>query len=732
MSASGNIRLHLMRYVNRDGRDIDGDRCDTTMGIKTSDCDPYFKLCIGDASNSDCSIASLQSAVYRDSNSVNFGTSFGRTTNPLNIPFSTWPKSGVRIKIQVYDEDSRSDDDLIDNLETIISDTPSPSVTHAVTREVLIRGKTQLFGGITVYCDESWYGDDCGHHCSPQDDDTRGHFTCSQTGEIICLPGWEGDHCTENIDECASDPCHNDGLCSDGINSFRCQCKDGYTDTLCQTDIDECLSNPCLNGATCDDVINGFRCLCLPHYTGMLCDVDICADVICLNGGLCEPVSGSATCSCQPGYYGTRCESEKNECQSNPCQGEGSTCTDLLDGFRCTCTEGRTGVTCSELLYPETTSLPVDAMTSPASDPCSGLPCNGGRCEPVGTSYVCHCPPGYTGVDCSVDLCGSGTVCGELGTCVPTESGYICQCPDGTSGHHCTTSVASCSDVTCLNGGECHDLDGAVTCKCSPGYKGERCQFVISLCVSNPCLHGATCTENSDGYTCICPDSYRGDHCEDRIQIHDPDSQEVLLFIGDLDHKDIVHLEQAILDLAEKNEDDTQNRQYQMIYDTHKCQGEDGISVTVFTFQIFDGADDVISGNRLKELIGQLTGEQRDVILPQPLYNGTDCTVATSVGRSTDFSVRPFWPLVVGIVGAALVIGIIASLVIAYTRRKSRSGGFDVITNPLYDSGERRGTSDTVLSVTSVEQSKPEVDQQPVYFRSHSGEYPAGACAVDQ
>ena len=66
------------------------------------------------------------------------------------------------------------------------------------------------------------------------------------------------------------------------------------------------------------------------------------------------------------------------------------------------------------------------------------------------------------------------------------------------------------------------------------------------------------------------------------------------------------------------------------------------------------------------------------------------------------------------------------------SRRKSRSGGFDVITNPLYDSGERRGTTDTVLSVTSVEQSKPEVDQQPLYFRSHSGEYPDRACAVDQ
>ncbi|KAK2161038.1 hypothetical protein LSH36_122g04036 [Paralvinella palmiformis] len=402
--ASGNIRLHLMQYVNRDGRDIDGDRCDTTMGIKTSDCDPYFKLCIGSTGRSDCDIVNIQSGVYKNSNSVNFGSSFGDRNNPINIGFATWPQAGIRIKIQVFDDDDRSDDDLIDNLESLITDIPSSSLGQAVTREVLIRGKTQLFGSITIYCDDNWYGSGCDSYCFPQDDDTRGHFICSSSGEAICLPGWEGEHCKDDIDECASNPCHNDGLCVDGTNSFSCQCKDGYTNTLCQIDIDECLSNPCLNGATCVDVINRFQCICLSQYTGITCDVNICHDVICQNGGHCEPVSGSATCSCSSGYYGTRCENEINECASNPCHGTGSTCNDLINGFQCTCTEGRTGITCSELLYPETTSLPVEIMTS-RNDPCSGSPCKNGICERVGSSYTCHCPPGYTDMDCSVDLC---------------------------------------------------------------------------------------------------------------------------------------------------------------------------------------------------------------------------------------------------------------------------------------------------------------------------------------
>lgn len=60
------------------------------------------------------------------------------------------------------------------------------------------------------------------------------------------------------MDECASDPCENDGVCVDVVNGFYCVCGVGYSGAVCQTDIDDCANEPCLNGATCTDRLNNF------------------------------------------------------------------------------------------------------------------------------------------------------------------------------------------------------------------------------------------------------------------------------------------------------------------------------------------------------------------------------------------------------------------------------------------------------------------------------------------
>lgn len=43
----------------------------------------------------------------------------------------------------------------------------------------------------------------------------------------MCVSGYEGVFCHINIDECASQPCLNNGKCVDKINSFHCECQKG-------------------------------------------------------------------------------------------------------------------------------------------------------------------------------------------------------------------------------------------------------------------------------------------------------------------------------------------------------------------------------------------------------------------------------------------------------------------------------------------------------------------------
>src|SRR5690242_4842818 len=72
---------------------------------------------------------------------------------------------------------------------------------------------------------------------------------CSTDG--CWAAGYVGTNCETDVNECASNPCQWLQPCTDGINSFSCNCSPGLLGTLCETNVDECASQPCRNGGTC-------------------------------------------------------------------------------------------------------------------------------------------------------------------------------------------------------------------------------------------------------------------------------------------------------------------------------------------------------------------------------------------------------------------------------------------------------------------------------------------------
>ncbi|CAF4043699.1 unnamed protein product [Rotaria magnacalcarata] len=69
--------------------------------------------------------------------------------------------------------------------------------------------------------------------------------------------------------------CKNNATCYLNVGREICICAPGFTGQYCETDINECLSSPCLHGGDCTNSINNYTCNCSNiFYTGSNCEIN--------------------------------------------------------------------------------------------------------------------------------------------------------------------------------------------------------------------------------------------------------------------------------------------------------------------------------------------------------------------------------------------------------------------------------------------------------------------------
>jgi surface protein len=282
----------------------------------------------------------------------------------------------------------------------------------------------------------------------------------------------------QNIDNCAPNPCGNGGLCTDGIESYLCDCVKGFTGDDCDT---------CASGKGKNE--SGYCTDCeYPTYNAVTTHNASCADQTCPDGkGVTSDssvwnASGANCADCLSGYESPegigQC-ADIDDCASNPCKNNG-TCTDDVGLYNCTCTVGYKGKNCSLCAeeYYKTDDTCERCRLECGEGTTERTPCSSSS-NRVCTQNNCSCANGTaaTGINCithNANICSScatgfyknGNTCTECSTCGSGEYRTGLDC-DG-SGNNDTQTCDTCIDcdtgeyktgTTCGNGtGRCFAL----------------------------------------------------------------------------------------------------------------------------------------------------------------------------------------------------------------------------------------------------------------------------------
>uniref|UniRef100_M3Z9G9 Vitamin K-dependent protein S n=1 Tax=Nomascus leucogenys TaxID=61853 RepID=M3Z9G9_NOMLE len=163
--------------------------------------------------------------------------------------------------------------------------------------------------------------------CSPLPCNEDGYMSCKDgkaSFTCTCKPGWQGEKCEFDINEC-KDPSNINGgcsqICDNTPGSYHCSCKSGFvmlSNKKDCKDVDECSLKPSICGtAVCKNIPGGFECECPEGYRYNLksksCeDIDECSENMCAQ--LCVNYPGGYTCYCD-GKKGFKLAQDQKSCE---------------------------------------------------------------------------------------------------------------------------------------------------------------------------------------------------------------------------------------------------------------------------------------------------------------------------------------------------------------------------------------------------------------------------------